>query len=140
VIKVLGIVLGVVVAFMLALRLLFEILRRRKTPPRALDDEKVRALAARWLAGEEDVHLRVVDMAGESPEDLWAVLLALVELSTSEEDLRNVAAGPFESLLIQRGPAFNERVRHVSHANEKFRRMAGFAYLSRKQRERFLSG
>ena len=56
------------------------------------------------------------------PELVWPIILRLVELSSDDLLLGDVAAGPLEDLLCGHGTLFIERVEAQAKQDRKFRR------------------
>jgi hypothetical protein len=61
-------------------------------------------------------------VAEELPAVAWPVVLALVQLARSDEDLAWVAAGPLETLLAHHGALVVGRVEQEVAVNHKFRK------------------
>lgn len=75
-----------------------------------LDSDEMRSFAVRWLASlqaaspDEEVGQAVVMLGFMAPADQqWEFLVAAVDNSTTDEELRHIAAGPAECLLSRKG-------------------------------------
>ncbi len=87
-------------------------------------------LAATWIEqqlqenGENWAIQRVMQLCGlcSDPELVWPIILRLVELSSDDRLLGDVAAGPLEDLLCGHGALFIERVEAQAKRDRKFRR------------------
>ena len=97
---------------------------------RDLYDPDMAALAAAWMAelrigsDEAPVAMQVTMMNFLAPPaDQWAFLLAAVDLAESDDELCEIAVGPFEHLLGFHGEAYIDLVESVAAGDPKFARM-----------------
>ena len=87
-------------------------------------------LAATWIEQQshddgEDWAIRRVTQLCEpvsDPEEVWPIILRLVELSINDQRLSDVAAGPLEDLICNHGGQIISRVEIQAKMNPKFRR------------------
>ena len=69
-----------------------------------------------WACEAVDVQVR------KEPEMAWSMILRLIELSSDDRILANVAAGPLEDLLGLQAYTFIDRVEQQARQDAKFRR------------------
>ena len=97
---------------------------------RDLYDPDMAALAAAWMAelrsgsADQPVAGQVTMMNFFAPPvEQWAFLQAAVDLAESDDELLEIAVGPFEHLLGFHGEAYIGLVESVAAGNPKFARM-----------------
>ena len=97
---------------------------------RDLYDPDMAALAAAWMAelrsgsADQPVSMQVTVMNFfAEPADQWVFLQAAVDLAESDDELREIAVGPFEHLLGFHGEHFIDLVEIVAAGDPKFARM-----------------
>lgn len=94
---------------------------------------QVEQLAVRWLKGMRSADAEGVSgdpqafddlqaLAYEQPDLAWSVILRVLELAESEDEMIVVGAGPLETLLREHPGAFTRRVWANAQVNDRFRR------------------
>ena len=63
----------------------------------------------------------VDDAVHDSPEEAWALILALIEEAPNNAILADVAAGPLENLVVYHSAKFIERIDEMARKSPKFR-------------------
>lgn len=63
----------------------------------------------------------VINLATEKPEDLWRVILRILELDSSDEIAKAVGAGPLEDLILHYGEYFIGRVEEEAAKSSVFK-------------------
>ena len=65
------------------------------------------------------------DWLRDDPEQCWESILAILEHTSDDKALANLAAGPLEDLLSDHGPKFIERVEERAGQDAKFKDLLG---------------
>ncbi len=68
---------------------------------------------------------QMCDWLTDDPEQCWETILAILEHTSDDKALANLAAGPLESLLSDHRLKFIERVEERSRQDAKFRWLLG---------------
>lgn len=63
----------------------------------------------------------VINMAAEEPQDLWQIILKILELDNSDEVARAVGAGPLEDLMVHHGEEFIGKVEEQVSRSDAFK-------------------
>ena len=63
----------------------------------------------------------VINFATEKPEDLWQVILKILELDGSNEIAKAVGAGPLEDLMVHHGEGFIDKVEEQASKSDVFK-------------------
>ncbi|MGE3282468.1 MAG: DUF6869 domain-containing protein [Alphaproteobacteria bacterium] len=69
-------------------------------------------------------HERLRDLVDEEPEAAWDVIQA-IRREGSDAVLSNLAAGPFEDLLVAHGDRFIDRIEDLAERDAQFRKLLG---------------
>jgi hypothetical protein len=64
----------------------------------------------------------LIALLDNKPDRAWDFILSLVENSSSDKVIWNIAAGPLEDLLCDYGPIFIDRVEEVATKDQRFRK------------------
>jgi len=85
-----------------------------------------------WFLYEETFWAwgKVNELIEQDPEPAWRVILHIIELSESDDQLGVVSAGPLEDLLSQHGEHFIERAEQLAASNRRFRECLGRVWQS----------
>lgn len=79
-------------------------------------------LARSWIFAQKlgvdrpgyDKHIwavdEMIDLAIDSPDELWLAILRILEIDSTEEVVKAVGAGPLEDLMVQHGEQFINEV------------------------------
>ena len=63
----------------------------------------------------------VINLATEKPEDLWQIILKILEIDSSDEVAKAVGAGPLEDLMLHYGEDFIGKVEEQASKSDIFK-------------------
>lgn len=64
---------------------------------------------------------KVIDLADQAPDELWQLILRILELDSSEKIINAVGAGPLEDLMAKHGESFIVKVEEQASKSEVFK-------------------
>lgn len=64
---------------------------------------------------------RLLDLVLDRPEEAWAVVLQIIDISDDSKVIENVSAGPLEDLLAFHGDMLIARIAEEAEQNERLR-------------------
>ncbi len=65
---------------------------------------------------------KIIDLAVDDPDELWSVILRILELDGSDQIANSIGAGPLEDLMVQHGEAFIDKVEEQASRSNVFKR------------------
>jgi hypothetical protein len=99
--------------------LVIRYLRFHQAEPGQADSEADRAAA----------EVEVMVTTGR-PEEAWPIIVAAIELTGDDDTLAALGAGDLETLVVNYGPAFIDRIEAEAQTSERFRRALKFVWAS----------
>ena len=63
----------------------------------------------------------LIDLADDKPEELWELVLEILNQDSSDEIVKLVGAGPLEDLMVNHGEKYIDRVEEQSVKSEVFK-------------------
>ena len=63
----------------------------------------------------------VIDLAFHQPNNLWELMLRIMEIDSSEKIVKAIGAGPLEDLMVQHGEALIDKVEHLATKSAAFK-------------------
>lgn len=65
---------------------------------------------------------KVIDLADQAPDELWQLILRILDLDSSEQIVNSVGAGPLEDLMAKHGESYIIKVEEQASKSEVFKR------------------
>jgi hypothetical protein len=91
----------------------------------AQSPEKIDVDHPLWWAIE-----KFFDIEADQPEIVWAAILSIIDKTSNDRVIGNLAAGPLEELIGNHGPAWIDRIENEARRNPKFRHLLGGVWQS----------
>src|SRR4051794_11157068 len=63
----------------------------------------------------------IIDLAADQPDELWLIILRILEIDSSEEIVKAVGAGPLEDLMVQHGEKLIDKVEDQASKSGAFK-------------------